>query len=251
MIKKIYEYLKEVILVVILFLSIGVTIITVIILQRLSVYNPNFNQVDPNIEMTVNTLDEQINTNDNQKKVCIDIKGAVKKIGVYCLDEHSIINDVINLAGGFKSNAFKDNINLSKKVKDEMLIFVYTKSEYNKLAPKEVTITQECKGNSEKKITECLNEGYSVVINDSSEKSVVTDDLPIDSNSLESINDKVNINTASKEELMTLSGVGESKAINIINYRELNGEFKKIEDIMNVSGIGNSVYEKIKNNITV
>ena len=63
-------------------------------------------------------------------------------------------------------------------------------------------------------------------------------------------NKLVNINTCTKEELLTLSGIGESKANAIISYREENGGFKTIEDLLNVSGIGNSIYEKIKNYIT-
>ena len=62
---------------------------------------------------------------------------------------------------------------------------------------------------------------------------------------------KVNINTASKEELQSLSGIGESIAQEIVNYRNKNGKFSSIEDIKNVSGIGENKYEKIKDNITV
>ena len=65
------------------------------------------------------------------------------------------------------------------------------------------------------------------------------------------VSEKVNINTANLEQLQTLSGVGASKAQAILEYREKNGNFTKIEDIMKVSGIGNSVYEKIKDSITV
>lgn len=63
--------------------------------------------------------------------------------------------------------------------------------------------------------------------------------------------DKVNLNTASRDELMTLSGVGESKADAILSYRESNGAFKKIEDIMNIPGIKDGVFNKIKESITV
>ena len=61
----------------------------------------------------------------------------------------------------------------------------------------------------------------------------------------------ININTATLEELMTLSGVGESKALSIIEYRNNVGGFKSIEEIKNVSGIGDAAFEKIKNNITI
>ena len=62
---------------------------------------------------------------------------------------------------------------------------------------------------------------------------------------------KVNINTADSNELQTLSGVGPSKADAIIEYREQNGPFQKIEDLMNISGIGEKTFEKLKDGITV
>ena len=61
----------------------------------------------------------------------------------------------------------------------------------------------------------------------------------------------ININTATKEQLMTLAGIGESKAMSIIAYREEHGKFKKIEDIMNITGIKNGVFDKIKSQIRV
>ena len=61
----------------------------------------------------------------------------------------------------------------------------------------------------------------------------------------------MNINTATKEELMTIGGIGESKATQIISYRETNGPFQKIEDIMNISGIKEGIFSKIKDYITV
>ena len=77
------------------------------------------------------------------------------------------------------------------------------------------------------------------------------DDKTSDVTSNEEKNQKVNINKASKEELMTLSKIGESKALAIIEYRETNGNFKSIEDIKNVSGIGDKLFEEIKEYITV
>jgi len=67
----------------------------------------------------------------------------------------------------------------------------------------------------------------------------------------ESVSGKVNINSATLEDLKTLNGIGDSKAKSIIEYREKNGNFKSIEDIKNVTGIGEKMYEKIKEQIEI
>ncbi len=165
-------------------------------------------------------------------KYKVDIKGYVKKPGVYEVEEGTIVNDVISLAGGLKSGATTKNINLSKRVKDEMVIYIYTSNELKKYE----SAPQECKCDD-------------VVITSCEGSSIITSEIPTTSSSEQ--NSIININTASLEELMKLSGVGEAKAKAIIEYREKNGKFNTIEDIKNVSGIGEAAYQKIKDNITV
>lgn len=158
----------------------------------------------------------------------VDIKGAVKKPGVYKVPSGSIVNDVIKLAGGLKSNAYTSNINLSQVTTKEMVIYIYTNSEIKKLS---TTVTSDTKCTTNViEVNNCVS---------------TTTKVNTETNS-----NKVNINTASKEELMTLSGIGESKAIAIIKYREEN-KFISVEDLKNVSGIGDSLYDSIKDNITV
>jgi len=164
------------------------------------------------------------------------------------MDSGSIINDAIKKAGGFTSKAYKDNINLSKKLTPEMVLYVYSKSEYTKLNDdsKVEPITCKCE---EIYIDSCTNVGSSVITPDDSTSS---DDIIVSDDNVENaeIKDtKVSINNASKEELMTLNGIGESKAISIIKYREENGSFKSLEELKNVSGIGDAAYEKIKDYI--
>ena len=160
---------------------------------------------------------------DTSESVYVDIKGSVKKPGVYKVDKTSIVNDVIKLAGGFTKNAYTKNINLSKHVSDEMVIYVFNKKDFTTTTEKnEVSCT-----------TEVINYDNCITTTKEATKS-----------------DIVNINTASKEELMGISGIGASKADLIIAYR-LEHKFSKIEDIMNVSGIGESLFEKIKKYITV
>ncbi len=181
-------------------------------------------------------------------RIYVDVKGAVNSPGVYEVNENSIINDVIALAGGLKSNSYTNNINLSKKLNDEMVIYVYTKYEYNNL--KKTNTNESCKIINKYEISECLNNGISI-IEPNSPSLEKDNDAAQDIKNDEVETPKVNINTASKEELMNISGIGESKAEGIIKYREAHGPFSKIEDIQNVSGIGTAMYEKIKNYITV
>lgn len=166
-------------------------------------------------------------TTINKEKKYIDIKGSVKKPGVYEFKENDRVIDAIELAGGLKPNANTNNINLSKKLESEMVIYIYSNKEIQN-GTKALNCDTVCN-------TEVIE------INNCIEK---------DTNETNSTN-KVNINTASLEELQTLSGIGESKAKNIIEYRTTNGNFKNIEEIKNISGIGDALYEKIKDKITV
>ncbi len=173
---------------------------------------------------------KQVNT------LFVDIKGAVNAPGVYELDSNKRVIDVINLAGGLKDEADTINLNLSKKLKDEMYIVVYTKDEiYNYKKRNENTNEISCAS------FECVCPD---IKNDAciKESSSTTYDTKKQS-------DKVSINTASKEELMKLPGIGDAKADSIISFRQKNGKFNSTEDIKNVSGIGDSVYEKIKDYI--
>ena len=177
-------------------------------------------------------------------KVYVDIKGAVTKPGVYEIEEDKKVIDVINLAGGFTESADTSMINLAKKVKNEMVVIIYTKEEVKKATePNQIIkyIDKECICPNIKNDA-CINN------NSSNTKKEVGSSNKNENNNEEKI---VNINTATLEELQTLSGIGESKAKAIIEYREENGEFKSIEEIKQISGIGESLYEKIKDHITI
>lgn len=169
-----------------------------------------------------------------EKNIFVDVKGAVKKPGVYEVKENSIVNDCIKLAGGITSSGTLSNINLSKKVTDEMVIYVFKKSEITTSAKNEIPCTTEV-----------------IEINNC---PIITDNQTSNNDKKETTTDtigkKININTATKEELTTLTGIGESKANSIIEYRKTN-QFKSIEELKNVSGIGDALYESIKDSITV
>lgn len=186
------------------------------------------------------------------KTLNVDVKGALKKPGVYRVAIDAIINDVISLAGGFKSNAYTSNINLSKRVSDEMVIYVYTKAEMANAKNKDEEINNQeiseniiCKTPTYN-IQECLDENISII------EVGIDSNISKDNNSKEPVTiNKININTANINDFTSLTGIGEAKAKTIVEYRSQNGEFKNIEDIKNVKGIGDALFEKIKDYITV
>lgn len=175
------------------------------------------------------------------EEICyVDVKGEVVNKGVYaCVKDDKVI-DIINKAGGLTKNADTSLINLSKKVSNEMLIIIYSKKQVedakkrlNKLTIIEIIkeIEKECV---------CIDD-----VNDACE-------IPYVDTKEEAVNKstKININIASKEVLMSIPKIGEAKANSIIEYRTKT-KFENIEDIKNVSGIGDSIFNDIKELIEV
>lgn len=201
-------------------------------------------------------LETKVKTPESEKYI-VDIKGEVKRPGVYILDKGKRVIDVVKKAGGFTVYADASANNLSMKISDEMVIVIYSEREIaNFLTTKE----------KEKKLEEKCNSD--IIVNDScikssddgkssSDKSGTSDKgtnssnkgSNSSSNDSNSENKMISLNSASKEELMTLSGIGESKADAIIEYRKKK-KFESIEEIKEVSGIGDALFEKIKDNIT-
>ena len=178
-----------------------------------------------------------------ETKIRVDIKGLINKPGVYEMDIGSRVIDLINKAGGLKEGANTEYINLSKKLEDEMIIIIYSNDDVSKFRETDKNVIYikykcDCPDNIN---SACINESDKVNTNG------------VEASKKEQTKDKnlISINTGTVEELMTISGLGESKAKAIIKYREENGEFKTIEDIKNVSGIGDALYSKIKDYIKV
>lgn len=142
--------------------------------------------------------------------------GAVVRPGVYPVTAGMRLFEVISLAGGFLETADEEWLNQAAEVSDGQRIYVYTCEETGELSA-----------------------------------HGVSPDDPGSEGNKDSIGHLVNLNTASKEELMTLPGVGESKADAIIQYRTECGGFESCEDIMQISGIKEAVFSKIKEYITV
>ena len=154
--------------------------------------------------------DDSSENNKQISEIYVHIDGEVKNPGVYKMKIGDRVNDAIQAAGGLTENADKGRINLATKLRDEMKIHISRIGETN---------------------SDLSNESK-------------------DDNSDGNNSKLININTASKEELCKLTGIGENKAKLIIEYREKK-KFTKIEDITKVSGIGKKTFEKIKNDITV
>ena len=188
--------------------------------------------------------------------------------GVYELDDESRLQDLIDAAGGFSEKAYYDNINLSMKLKDEMVLVVYNKDKVNKSSNnsnKTNNLNKSSKVNANTSISNEADEKnikpeYNIDVALENNESVIekeknkTNEVvkPNDNNDEStSINKLVNINSAGVKELSTLTGIGKAKAQKIIDYREANGGFKSIDEIMKVKGIGKATYEKFKANITI
>ena len=208
---------KRIFLFIISFLIIGILIVKVT--SNANEKRKNNNEVK--VEKEINKKEIKI------EKIKVDIKGNILNPGVYEVDVNSRVIDVVSLAGGITDNADTSSINLSKILKDEDVIIIYEKG-------KDIKTYEEY----QESIELCNKDNNDVCI----EK--------MEANNTEN-NSIININEANKELLMTLTGIGESKAVKIIEYREKEGKFNTIEDIKNVEGIGDSLFEKIKNYITI
>lgn len=184
-------------------------------------------------EVLAETTSTTLAVKEESTKLYFDIKGSVKKPGVYEFIQGDKIIDAINKAGGLTKNATTNNLNLSKKLTNEMVIYVFSKNELTTTkAYEQISNASECKCETIE-INNCVDKNTT---NESNKDTVPA---------------KININTDNKERLMTISGIGSSKADAIIEYRTKNGNFKTTEDIMNVSGISKTIYDKIKDIITV
>lgn len=214
-----------------------VVIISVVSIFCYYIYSKNNKDIIIDNEEMENISKENETNKDiveeKESKIIVHISGAIKNEGIVELNEGSRIADAIEKAGGLKESANTKEINLAFKLEDGMKIYIPIIGEdinNNVILSSEVDST-------EKYITSSGGNGGSV------KKSQVEED--------NSKNEKININTAVESELDSLPGIGLATAQKIIAYREEIGRFKSIEDIKEVSGIGDSKFEKIKDKICV
>ncbi|MCF6092897.1 helix-hairpin-helix domain-containing protein [Microaerobacter geothermalis] len=161
------------------------------------------------------------NRQSMEKMMVVDIKGAVQNPGVYTLPLNSRLFELIKLAGGLTENADQNQVNLAGSLRDGMAIIIPEK-------------------------------GDPLSLNSPSVKTSTIFENPVMENGQTSgySQGKVNLNTASKTELETLPGIGPSKAEAILRYREERG-FQRVEDLLNVNGIGEKTFEKLKDLVIV
>lgn len=200
--------------IILIFLGI-VAIIGIAYYSYVSSKEENLNVSNTN-ELEVENSSNEEDVEAEESKIKVHISGAVKNEGVYELEGDARIIDAIEKAGGTLEIADMKNVNLASKLEDGMKIYIPKQGE------------------------EVTNNNQEV------EENIALENTP-----KENSKGKININKASKEELDTLPGIGESTAEKIINYREEHKSFKSIEELKEVKGIGDAKFEEIKDLVDI
>ncbi|MGU8055947.1 helix-hairpin-helix domain-containing protein [Streptococcus suis] len=167
----------------------------------------------PQTEQTDLVEETSTEASEESSQLVVDVKGAVVKPGLYTLEANARVNDAVEAAGGLTSQADPKSINLAQKLSDEAVVYVASKDENISVVAS--TTTSSAMSQEEKNTS------------------------------------LVNLNTATEADLQTISGIGAKRAADIIAYREANGGFKSVDDLNNVSGIGDKTMESIRPYVTV
>mgnify|MGYP002655970985 CR=1 FL=1 len=164
-------------------------------------------------EVQVKLEEKQEDAGNGSSSIVVEVKGAVRKPGVYTFRSEDRIEEAIRRAGGFTRKADTIEINQAAKLEDSMMIYVREKGEADKQPLSASTVTS--------------------------------------SSSRDEKSQGVNVNQADAAELQTINGIGPAKAEAIIAYREENGEFQQIEDLRKISGFGEKTVERLKSQLIV
>ena len=205
---------------------IAVSVFVVLNIGKVTEFNKEEKEnttINANVEESKNDKEEKENKENKENKeeskemgtgIFVHIDGWIQNPGVYEIKENDRVNAIIEKAGGLKEGASIKSINLAARLSDGDKIYIPNREEEKQIE------TTEVKGNNTGTVKTTKN-------------------------------NKININKASITELKQITGIGESTANKIIDYRENVGKFKKIEDLKEVKGIGDSKYESIKYKITI
>ena len=218
MIENVLEKIKQYKLALVIAL-IGVVIAGFMMLQREQKQENNIQQLMEQTSYSSSSKTEkskQRSESDqgdkNEGMVTVDVKGAVKKPGVYQLKSSSRVQDALVKAGGMTDEADLKSINQAQKLVDEAVVYVA------KIGENVMDVTTNTSAST---ATSQAKAGL------------------------------VNLNTATEADFQTISGIGQKRAQDIIAYREANGKFKSVDDLKNVTGIGAKTLEKLKEYVTV
>lgn len=163
-----------------------------------------------------------------ERTICVHVCGAVKHPDVYELPAGSRVYEAVKLAGGFTEEADESYVNQAQPLSDGVKLVIPTAAEV------------QANGREE------LDGRIGVIGTPETEAGADRTDVPAGASE-----GRININTATQERLCEIPGIGATRAAAIVAYRQEHGGFTKIEDIMNVSGIKEGTYVKIKDSITV
>ena len=221
---------KKILIITITIITIGVAYYTYMSFEKkdFTVESSDL-EINKANEENNSKVENGVRDESEENKIIVHISGEVKNQGIVELEENSRVNDAIEKAGGVTENAYMKDINLAYKLEDGMKIYIPSKEEVEN----NKNVGDVLSGNRYYNSAENINGSSNVNSEDNESKK------------------KVNINTANKDELDTLPGIGEATAEKIIEYRNKNGKFASKEEIKEVSGIGDSKYEQIKDLIEI
>ncbi|MFA1711616.1 helix-hairpin-helix domain-containing protein [Peribacillus frigoritolerans] len=161
-------------------------------------------------------MEQSVNEATEPEIIKVDVKGAVKSPGIFTAQAGDRVIDLISSAGGFTEKADTDKVNFAQIIEDQMVIYV-------------PEIGEEDKGNLEN----------------------IQVGTPGDAVTKGPSGGLVNLNTATQEDLQTLTRIGPSKANAILEYRETVGKFKEVDELKQVTGIGDKTFERLRDSISV
>lgn len=208
-------------------------IILILIVLGIGWYFIQDNQTsDVKVETTTISNEKQVTesvdvtsseTKEISKKIYVDVKGAVHHPGMYAMESNDRLYDCIQKAGGLKKEADDKRIDYAQKVSDQMTIYVPTHQE------KKISVTR---------MPKTLDDRRNATPH-SMESYTPPEGKGVDGH-------KINLNQADISQLQTISGIGEKRAQDIIEYRHQKGGFKSIDELKEISGIGDKTFEKLK-----